>query len=927
MSPVVERVGSEIAGRYFVIKREPMGAAPEAWRCRTNNSRDVLLFLYPDAALVGRAAQHFLSETPYWKGVEHPKLFSLQDLGVDATGSVYGVCALPEGQTLSHYLGTVGALSPREAVCVIGDVLEALSALHDRGIVHKGITSAEIVLVRDSNGTLRGRLLLGGMIGAVAHRREKGGSGKAIGSPHHMAPEQCRGLEATTETDVWAMGIVFYEALRGTVPFDGESPLEVIAAVLGEALPSLERKIDASIRHVIEQCLLKRSADRPPDAGAMRHLLEAATEDLRMIAEEPRESVSSPASTRLEAHGHTRGVTAEFRADELETLLSTVRAESSPPTPNDLDFATHRHDEVSGLDAPMPGMPSDDFDLDFGSLGMPPPASPVAVLPGHALPPPANVAVIAKAVPITAPVAAPMPSPVAVAVVSSNDPHAALFASLDAAAQAPAPSWDGSGAAKESTPDVDVEEAKAKQIAQSTEALLRARANNKKAINPYVAFLGVAMVTSLMGYVFWNYTDIGRPRPPAFALPPDELAEAARRQTARHEVIEDAPSVPTSPETVARPENQTSVEFGEQLVVAIPRGLSPEVSNTFVRHVTTAALPDAANARGFATCTEGMLYIHPGGLSPALRSGAVDLSCESSDIALIPDVDGDHVSDVVAIDPSGVTLLVIGSRNFRVIKRISQTGITAVVGGLTRVDRRRSEPAVVMFVAPPDNRSLLVAVGVRTGTVLWRSPDTFVPASARDYGFSVGEDANNDGTPDIGVGVLRDGNRCALLVSGADGTPLWPAPKCFAGATAQTVSVGSDINDDHHADLAVGSNADHHIHLLSGVDGAELRMLAPESSGQGVSFALGAQVMPDLSHDGFADVVVTHENPESAALEVYSANDGHRIARVPFEHRTPENVMRVQYAEGFAYAGSRSVVFASPRAILILGAAARPELP
>jgi hypothetical protein len=168
--------------------------------------------------------------------------------------------------------------------------------------------------------------------------------------------------------------VVLFEALSGAVPFDGETPLEVIAAVLASDVPSLEGRAPAAVLSVIHEALSKRAADRPPDAEAMCLELTAVRSSIAPAEASPRPA-RKPTPTRLKTSGISRGQATEFAADDLDALVSTVRAEASP--------ATNFHVELdSPGPAEAPPAPTD-FDLDFGA----PVAAPQAhATPGAALP-------------------------------------------------------------------------------------------------------------------------------------------------------------------------------------------------------------------------------------------------------------------------------------------------------------------------------------------------------------------------------------------------------------------------------------------------------------------------------------------------------------------------------------------------------------
>ncbi len=897
MSHVEDRENLVLAGRYRLASPAHVGAAPETWDAEALSGGAFTVFYYPDAALTGSGAQRFLRDAPFLRGVEHPRLVPLLDVGVDTTGAVYGVCARCEGETLAARVEREGALPLETAMRVVCDALAALGALHERALIHRGITSADVLLVNDPDGRTRGRLLLAGALGAIARGAERGSkqaSHKAFGSPHHLAPEQCRNQPLTPETDVWAMGVVLYEALSGAVPFDGETPLEVVASLLTDEPRPLDARVPDAVRAVIDEALAKRAADRQPDAEALCLQLAAAQGSLppqrasRTAVTEP-----APAPTKLKSSGITRGVPAEFDADDLDGLIARVKLEHSPDT----DFSAvlegmpeHVADpHAQGATSAHPSAEAPpamaDFDLDFDS---PTHAPPHAATPGDALPPP--------------------PAPLA-ALPEYIPELVSLEPTSQAAAQA---------ASRESVTHTSL-------TPEVVDRMNAPRQPRVRTINPVIAVLGVTAVTAVLGYAGWQLSGVGTP--PAELRARDEArAHATLRSDGGDTEADGGGAAPIGdPSEATHPENQTPVDFGEQLMIALPP-VPRDATQQLIRHVVSAAQPDAASARGFATCAEQTLYLHPGGLVQTLRSAPIDARCDAMDLALVPDVDGDHGADVVAVTADNSSLVVVGSRSLRVFKRIPLEGAVAVVAGLSRVEHRRAEPVVVAYVTPRGGSAALVAIGVRSGSVYWRTPTAFTPAFARDYGLSIGPDADGDGDPDLVTGVLREGTRCVMLLSGADGSTRWAAPRCFDGASAQTLSLGPDVNDDHRGDVALGNSVEGRVRLLSGINGSDLRLIEPDAPGEGMLFGHGAILIPDVARDGFADVAVGRTQNSAAWVEVFSGNDAHRIGKRDLGVReSPATAdVRVQYLEGFSFEGSRSVLVASPTGISVIAAAPRP---
>lgn len=928
MATTDDRAGQTIAGRYELIERLPLSAAPEAWRGRRlQDGSPVLIFYYPDAKLSGAVAQRFLREAPYAQGIEHTRLVPIVDVGVDPDGAAFAVSPLAEGETLATRLAREGRVPFTEAVPVLCDALAGLGALHERNLVHRCITSAEVVTYREPGGRLRGKLLLGGLVGVLAHVagegvRARGDMARAYGSPRYLAPEQCRGDQATPETDVWAVGVVLYESLVGAVPFDGATAAEVIRAVLLDSPPLMFDAMPDVIAEVIEQALEKRAADRFTDAEAFCLILTSAYEKCRHSAPPIPPRTAPPqaiaASLPPTAVAPT-GVAGEFAADDLDALVAGVKSEASPPTNFDLDFTAPGASPNAFAPPPM------SFDL-----GLDEPAS--DALAGGVPPPPAGV--VMNPNPII-----PSLQPPAVAVPPrDSETHTALSAQVVDRSQAP---------------------------------IVR----RNRPLSAGVALVGVAVVTGGLGYVGWQLTMNERPHvedPSLNPHRPPRRPRLVRTRGADASVRGDAAvahaggggdddDAPNAREP--RPEIQAPAQTGEQLNVNIPEVVSPDTLPQYINHVVTAALPDAATTPGFATCADGRVFVHPGGISGAIRMAQVGARCEGQDIALVPDLDGDRAPEVVAIDTLRTGLMVVSSRNLRVAWRVPVPGAWGLASGLAVAQEARAsgrdhgsrggrhgrprhgredtpsdagrppvptEPAVVVFTLPEGGTAALVAVQIKNGRVVWRTDAALRPGDPREHGLAVGPDLDGDALPDVVAGLRDDARRCVTALSGATGAPLWPQPRCYDGTALQSVALGPDLDEDGRGEVAVGSAADARVRILSGADGQEFRVIQPAEPQDGTTFGLGIALVPDVAHDGFPDVILVRAHPSASAAEIYSANDTHRVTSRPVVlHGAPvaANQLRVQYAESFAFQGGRSVLIASPSGISIVGASPRPEGP
>ncbi len=166
----------------------------------------------------------FQTEAEAAARLAHPNIVRVFDVGVQ-DGSPYIAMELVEGNSLAQRLGA-GPLQPPEAAVLVEKLARALDHAHVHGVVHRDLKPANILLTAD----LTPRIVDFGLVkfeGAAALTQ----TGAIIGTPRYMAPEQSVGGPAGYAVDIYALGVILYECLTGSPPFDADTPLELIEQV------------------------------------------------------------------------------------------------------------------------------------------------------------------------------------------------------------------------------------------------------------------------------------------------------------------------------------------------------------------------------------------------------------------------------------------------------------------------------------------------------------------------------------------------------------------------------------------------------------------------------------------------------------------------------------------------------------------------
>src|SRR4051812_34227963 len=228
--------------------------------------------------------------------LNHPNIVPILSAG-EIDGLPYFIMPYIEGESLRGRI-VRGPLSLRETVGILKDVTRALAYAHSGGIVHRDIKPDNILLAGSAAVVTDF-----GVAKAVSAARQRGvtypqagqtitGVGISMGTPQYMAPEQAAAdPSADHRVDIYALGIVAYEALVGSPPFHGRTPQALLAAQLTELpAPLAARRYDVpvALADLIMKCLEKDPADRPRSATEVLHVLDSAEAVAGPIAAPPR---------------------------------------------------------------------------------------------------------------------------------------------------------------------------------------------------------------------------------------------------------------------------------------------------------------------------------------------------------------------------------------------------------------------------------------------------------------------------------------------------------------------------------------------------------------------------------------------------------------------------------------------------------------
>jgi serine/threonine-protein kinase len=220
----------------------------------------------------------FQREAQTCGAIRHPNVGQIYDVGT-YEDKPYMVLELHEGQSMASVLAE--SLLPIPAILeIVMQVLSALAAVHDAGIVHRDVKPDNVMLVRALNGDIVVKLVDFGISKVIVtdiRERTLTREGSILGSPDYMAPEQLRGHEVDARTDLYAVGALLYEAVAGRTPFDAENLSDLMVAILRDpVIPPSELRTDCPVEldALISKALSRAPDDRFQSAVEMARQLE-----------------------------------------------------------------------------------------------------------------------------------------------------------------------------------------------------------------------------------------------------------------------------------------------------------------------------------------------------------------------------------------------------------------------------------------------------------------------------------------------------------------------------------------------------------------------------------------------------------------------------------------------------------------------------
>lgn len=270
--------GKTIGGRYRLLRQVAVGGMGEVWTARDQVTRRKVAAKVLKPELTGQSI--FLArlrmEARNTMQITHPNLTAVLDHG-EEDGVGWIIMEYVEGRPFNQYLANGNRISPDQLIPVLIQTAYALSAAQKHDVVHRDIKPSNIMLTAE--GIVK---LTDFGISVTPNQTSMTDAGMVMGTAQYLPPEQAMGESATHAGDLYALGVIAYEALAGRRPFTGKTQVDVAFAHVNEPVPPLPEDVPTPLARVVMHLLRKRPEDRPNDATALVRELNLVARQLEV---------------------------------------------------------------------------------------------------------------------------------------------------------------------------------------------------------------------------------------------------------------------------------------------------------------------------------------------------------------------------------------------------------------------------------------------------------------------------------------------------------------------------------------------------------------------------------------------------------------------------------------------------------------------
>ena len=250
--------GQKINDRYEIIKTIGEGGMANVYLANDTilDRKVAIKVLRGDLSNDEKFIRRFKREALSVSNLSHPNIVEVYDVG-EEDGNYYIVMEYIEGKTLKQLLQKRGALTLNEVIDIMTQLTDGLAHAHEAYIIHRDIKPQNIMI--EDNGLVK---ITDFGIAMPLNSTQLTQTNSVMGSVHYLPPEQANGKGSTVKSDIYSLGILMYELLTGSVPFKGDTAVEIALKHMKEKIPSI-RKQNPTIPQSVENIVLKATAKNP----------------------------------------------------------------------------------------------------------------------------------------------------------------------------------------------------------------------------------------------------------------------------------------------------------------------------------------------------------------------------------------------------------------------------------------------------------------------------------------------------------------------------------------------------------------------------------------------------------------------------------------------------------------------------------------
>jgi serine/threonine protein kinase len=267
------RAGTTLSNRYTLKSLIAVGGMGEVWRAEDVDFARIVAVKVLKESATGNDTflRRFRNEAKNAAGLTHPNIAQIFDYG-DHDGIAFLVMEFVDGEPLSSILERDRTIAETRVVRILDQTAQGLAVAHAAGVMHRDIKPGNLLVVDDDHVKITDFGVSRGM-----DQTTLTATGMVMGTAQYLAPELALGKPATPASDIYALGIIAYEAVVGRRPFTAPNAVDIAIAQVNEPVPPLPQSLSPGMRELIGLLLEKNPRKRPRSADDLRGVLRALT--------------------------------------------------------------------------------------------------------------------------------------------------------------------------------------------------------------------------------------------------------------------------------------------------------------------------------------------------------------------------------------------------------------------------------------------------------------------------------------------------------------------------------------------------------------------------------------------------------------------------------------------------------------------------